>query len=177
MNWLQIDLLILTVIIGYIILDRIICRKWLYNCGVMAVIFIGGFLIMFLSLVLPTIKESNPNEIRYTYELISLQNSNGIDGSISGGGSFLAHSFSGSIQNTTSCSFVGRYKNGNIKIITDNCDNIIFREGTEYKAEQSVGVFHYKFALNKSQQYWDNYNYVWYITIPKESINSYIKFN
>ena len=124
-------------------------------------------------------KTSLDREFYNSSELISLSNQGSVSGSIIGHAGFLGNGpFKGSLADSTTCTFVSKDPTGAIRVITEDCSNVIFVVGESSKIEKWVGVWYYTYSLKGvDDQYWNLDDYHWKITIPEDSINSYIRFN
>jgi len=144
--------------------------------------FIGGMIMIFSVIPLSILADHRvykESQVQFSGELVSLENSQSVSGSISGGGGFLAHSIMGSIEGVTKCSFVVQ-QGDRIIIIDSNVRDIIFHptDGEVFKVEKRVSVYYEPYSLGeKNKVYWENDYFNWHITIPKSSINKYIRFN
>tara|TARA_R110002167_G_scaffold98020_2_gene258233 strand:- start:1915 stop:2469 length:555 start_codon:yes stop_codon:yes gene_type:complete len=118
-------------------------------------------------------------EVYNSSELISLSNQGSVSGSIIGQAGFLGGgAFKGSLTGSTTCTFVSKAPTGVIRVITEDCSNVIFVVGESSKIEKWVGAWYYTYSLKGvDDQYWNLDDYHWKITIPEDSINSYIRFN
>lgn len=126
-----------------------------------------------------TTKTYLDREVYNSSELISLSNQGSVSGSIIGQAGFLGGgAFKGSLTGSTTCTFVSKDPTGVIRVITEDCSNVIFVVGESSKIEKWVASYYYKRSLKGiDEQYWDLDDYHWKITIPEDSINSYIRFN
>lgn len=137
--------------------------------------FVGAFGVLVLGFPLCGIFFEHDDEYwthKYTHKeckLVSLSNGPSVTGSLYHG--------TGNISGDTSCSFAVEWPDKTITIITESTKKIIF---VPTKGETSVE--HYipirNFPRSVSQRETEMIQHsVWRIYLPKESINTYIKFN
>jgi hypothetical protein len=178
MNWLQIlliHLLLAALSIYFLSRQKGELEDWRIN--LIMPIIIGTICFLPGYGALHDIETNHGKEVFYQSEVISLENSSGVAGSVSGGG-FLINSFSGQLNGATNCAFIVKSE-GNIEIITQNANKIIFHESAD---DESFAQLHYKvvsypYRIKGKERFWDKTDYVWHIWIPANEMKRYIKFN
>ncbi len=179
MNWLQILLIHLATIVFIVLIYARWPQDWMDD--LLAFIVLGSLIFGGPIYALINGQQINHGQKVYsTGQIISLENSPGVSGSVSGGGSFLASSFSGNIQGATNCVFAVKFSNDEIKIITENANHVIFHESADDNsfAQCHVRQVEYPYRIGGKGRYFYNYDYVtWHVWIPSKSMNRYIRFN
>lgn len=113
-------------------------------------------------------------------ELISLENNKSFSGEFFGGGSFMGSSYAGKMGGATACSFAVSWPNGDITIITENVNMVVFHPSKESRlsVQKVCREFWYPYRLKGAEQkYWQLNNYMWHVWIPENSVQKYVKFN
>lgn len=111
----------------------------------------------------------------YTHELVSLENSVDKGWQIEGSTFLTVGSVSGGTRSEHTCSFFSKDWNGEIKHQSYSLKDITFREGKDAKVEwihkRTYNPFFYGEEI-----YWGRLQKI-VVTIPKENVKRYIKFN
>lgn len=116
-----------------------------------------------------------------TGELVSLENSHSRSANLNGSFFLLGGSINGSYSEFKKCSFVLLRSNGEMSFIEEKAQNITFltHDGPSGgKVEIQRDVYYHPFSRQgNSVLYWYPSEVLYRISIPKNSINSYIRFN
>lgn len=137
-----------------------------------------SFLIGFVFLLGGNIHMANHKltvdyQVTRNANLISLENSVGVTGSIQGS----ALEFSGNIRSLSTCNFIVEEEDG-IRMVSVDASDVVFHEaqGDKYVAQKLNGIYMHPFHIKKTLSISNN-DFTWHIWIPKNSINRYVKFN
>lgn len=151
------------------------CEWWLFAPFTAIV----GILFLFIGPLLGDVQESRGYAVYWQGDIISLENTSSQSGNISSSGNFTGWTMNGNISQSTNCSFVLDWKNGNITIQNADSSKIIFHEATDDRsvAQLHMNTFEYTKGFRKGKYFWDQTDFVWHIWIPKNNIKKYIKFN
>ena len=184
MNWLEIIYMVILPVLAVVWIGSkllAVCDVWGSDWWCVA-LMITIMTVIGTLIALPGIcmrKTYSDRQVYNSSELISLSNQGSVSGSIIGQAGFLGGgAFKGSLTGSTTCTFVSKDPTGVIRVITEDCSNVIFVVGESSKIEKWVSIYYFKRSLKGiDDQYWNHDSYHWKITIPEDSINSYIRFN
>jgi len=184
MNWLEIIYMVILPVLAVVWIGSKLLAvygkwgsDWYFMAILVTIVTVLGTVISMPYMM--TKKTYLDRAVYNSSELISLSNQGSVSGSIIGQAGFLGGgAFKGSLTGSTTCTFVSKDPTGVIRVITEDCSNVIFVVGESSKIEKWVGACYFKYSLKGvDDQYWNHDDYHWKITIPEDSINSYIRFN